>query len=168
MFTEKQTCKIRSATINDASKILQLVRDSGVLDTNSAYLYLLLCRDFTDTCLVALQRDSLVGFVTGYRLPRQPSTLFVWQIGVASNAKRRGIASSLLHQLVERCDPATVSAIEATIAPSNSASRSLFECLARTLNSAIVDLPNEGFAESDFPPGDHEAEPRIRIGPITQ
>ena len=168
MNSAKLACDIRVSTINDASQIWRLVKDSGVLDANSAYLYLLLCRDFADTCLVAYQGDSLVGFVTGYRLPRDPSTLFVWQVGVAGNAKRQGIASSLLAELIERSDPTTLSAIEATVAPSNSASRRLFESLARELNLQLTEVPNEGFTESDFPPGSHEAEPRLRIGPLNR
>lgn len=164
--SEKMAREIRSPTINDATQIWRLVSDSGVLDPNSAYLYLLLCRDFSDTCLVAYQGDVLVGFVTGYRLPRDSSVLFVWQVGVAQNAQRQGIASCLLNELVERSDPATLSAIQATISPSNNASRSLFESLARERDIPFIDLPNEGFRESDFPPGDHEDEPRIQIGPF--
>ncbi len=163
MDSAKSACQIRSATTNDAPKIWRLVHDSGVLDPNSAYLYLLLCRDFADTCLVAYQDDSLAGFVTGYRLPTDTSVLFVWQVGVAQNAQRQGIASTLLNELLQRCDPATLSAIEATVAPSNSASRSLFESLARKFNVPLIDVPSEGFTKSDFPPGDHEDEPRIRI-----
>lgn len=134
-----------------------------MLDVNSAYLYLLQCRDFSDTCLVACRGEAIVGFVTGYRLPRDPGVLFIWQVGVAPEAKRQGVASRLLRELVERCGRDTVTAIEATVSPSNIASRRLFESLAQSLESSLADQPNEGFVETDFPPGDHEAEPRIRI-----
>ena len=144
------------------------MRDSGVLDANSAYLYLLLCRDFSETCLVACRGELIVGFVSGYRLPRDPAVLFIWQVGVAPNAKRQGIASRLLRELAERCGENSISAIEATVSPSNVASRRLFESLARTLAAPLIDLPDGGFGPADFPPGDHEAEPRIRIGPLNE
>jgi L-2,4-diaminobutyric acid acetyltransferase len=142
------------------------VRQSGVLDANSAYLYLLLCRDFSDSCLVACQNDSVIGFVTGYRLPCDPAILFVWQVGVVPEAMRQGVATTLLCELVKRSGRPAVSAIEATVAKSNTASRRLFESLAQTLGVPLVDQPNQGFIESDFPSGDHEAEPRIHIGPL--
>ena len=136
--------------------------ESGVLDRNSAYLYLLLCRDFSDTCLVASRDGNVVGFVTGYRIPSDPEVLFIWQVGVASNAKRQGIALRLLRELAER-NAGKVTAIEATVSPSNVASRRLFESLARGFGVSLIDVPDGGFHEDLFPPGDHEAEPRIRI-----
>ncbi len=157
---------MRAPATIDAARMWQLVGDSGVLDVNSAYLYLLLCRDFSDTCLVACEGESVVGFVTGYRLPRDPAVLFIWQVGVAPEAKQQGVASRLLCELLERCGRNTVAAIEATVATSNIASRRLFESVARMLDVPLVDQPDQGFSESVFPPGDHEAEPRIRIGPL--
>lgn len=162
---EKLELEIRSPATKDAAQIWQLVRETGVLDPNSAYVYLLLCRDFRDTCLVAVQGGRTVGFVSGYRLPSDPAVLFVWQVGVASNAKRQGIGLRLLRELIER-NARSLTAIEATVSPSNVASRRLFESLARMLGVSVVDVPNGGFNASDFPPGDHESEPRIRISPL--
>lgn len=168
MELENPKLEIRTPGTKDAAQIWQLVRDSGVLDTNSAYLYLLLCRDFSDTCLVACQGETVIGFVSGYRLPRDPTVIFIWQVGVDPRAKRRGIASRLLHELLDRCGGNSLLAIEATVSPSNVASRRLFESLARSLDVPLTDLSQSGFSESDFPPGDHEAEPRIRIGPLSR
>ena len=163
--SEKPELEIRSPTTKDAAKIWQLVRETGILDPNSAYLYLLLCRDFRDTCLVAVKEARIVGFVSGYRLPSDIRVLFVWQVGVASDAKRQGIGSQLLRELVER-NAGTLTAIEATVSPSNVASRRLFESLAQSLGASVFDVPDGGFGEGDFPPGDHEPEPRIRISPL--
>ena len=163
--SEKPELEIRSPTTKDAAKIWQLVRETGILDPNSAYLYLLLCRDFRDTCLVAVKEARIVGFVSGYRLPSDSRVLFVWQVGVASDAKRQGIGSQLLRELVER-NAGTLTAIEATVSPSNVASRRLFESLAQSLGASVFDVPDGGFGEGDFPPGDHEPEPRIRISPL--
>lgn len=157
--------EIDAPTTNDAAQIWQLVRETVVLDANSAYLYLLLCRDFSGSCLVARQDGRVVGFVTGYRLPCDSSVLFIWQIGVDSDLKRQGIGLRLLRELIER-NAKSLTAIEATISPSNTASRRLFEALAREIGVPMVEVPDCGFNEQDFPAGDHEAEPRIRIGPI--
>lgn len=164
--------KIRAATTNDAPEIWRLVTESGVLDCNSVYAYGLLCRDFCDTCLVACRtredygkrREEILGFVTAYWLPRDPAVLFVWQICVAASAKKQGLGRRLLDSLVERCSASTLEAIEATIAPSNVASRKLFESLAKRLRVPMVDC--EGFDAALFPDPSHEVEPRIRIGPL--
>lgn len=168
MQSEQVALEIRSPETNDAREIWRLVKESGVLDANSAYLYLLLCRDFSDTCLVAQQGNEIVGFVTGYRLPKRPDVLFVWQVGVAATAQRQGIARRLLLQLVEQCGRPSLTAIEATVAPENRASRRLFQSLAETLNAPLLEVPDEGFQPEDFPPGNHEAEPCLRIGPLNQ
>lgn len=133
-----------------------------MLDLNSVYLYLLLCRDFSDTCMVACDGSQLLGFVSAYRVPSTPEVLFVWQVGVAPAARRRGIGLALLQQLVD-LQGDSVSVVEATIAAQNKASRRLFESLAERLQSQLLEVPGGGFAESDFPQGEHQAEPRVRI-----
>ncbi len=136
-----------------------------MLDENSAYLYLLLCRDFADTCLVAENDGKVVGFVTAYRPPAQPDVLFIWQVGVAAAAQRQGVALRMLTELIKHVGCASLRFVEATVAPSNIASRNLFTSLARALNAPLTIVPEDGFSECDFPPGDHEPEPRVRIGP---
>ncbi len=163
------TAILRQPTIEDAANLWQLVGNSGTLDRNSAYLYLLLCRDFADTCLVAERAGRLIGFVSAYRLPNDPTVLFIWQVGVDASARRQGLASNMLRRLVRRFTQQKASGdsirfVEATVSPSNHPSRQLFESLARGLDAPLEDT--DGFAESLFPSGDHEAEPRIRIGPI--
>ena len=157
----------RTAVLADASAIWRLVGETGVLDRNSAYLYLLLCRDFADTCLVAERDSQLVGFVTAYRPPAQPETLFVWQVGVCESMRRQGLGLRMLTELTNlAAKRGAVRFLEMTISPSNRASRRLFESLARRLETSLAELDGEGFSASDFPAGGHEPEPRLRIGPL--
>ena len=163
--------RLRAPTTNDAADIWQLVGDSGVLDRNSSYLYLVLCRDFAKTCLVAetvadAETDSrIVGFVTGYRPPERLAVLFVWQVAVCPSAQGQGLGLELLSELVHRAqDDHATEYVEATVAPSNTISRRLFRTLANGLDAELTEAT--GFEESDFPPGDHESEPVIRIGPL--
>src|SRR5690606_13401955 len=92
----------RPPALADASRITQLIRRSGPLDLNSQYLYLLLCHHFGETCVVAEQDDSLAGFLSAYRPPRQPDTVFVWQIAVDSGFRGRGVAWSMIQHLLQR------------------------------------------------------------------
>lgn len=154
----------RAATLADAREMWQLVRDSGVLDENSRYCYLLLCRDFGQTCVVACRGATIVGFVTAYRPPTHPETVFVWQIGVAEAARGQGLAKRLLRTLVSLPACIDVRFLEATVTPSNTASRRLFQSFAKSLDVPCVVA--EGFTADAFGGGDHEAEDLFRIGPF--
>ncbi len=150
--------------MEDGAAVWRLVEDLGSLDRNSPYAYLLLCRDFADTCVLAEDSGALLGFVVGYRLPADPETVFVWQVGVSQQARGRRLASAMLDGLLVSEGCRGVRFLEATVTPSNAASRALFESLARRLDAALVESP--GFPAEAFPQGDHEPEPRLRIGPF--
>lgn len=166
MEPDKQEFTLRHPTLNDAPWIWRLVRETGVLDQNSSYAYLLLCRDFAETCLVAERDSQLAGFVTAWRPPQRSNVLFVWQVGVSAMARRQGLALRMLCELVSRCRPgdASIEFVEATVASSNTASRRLFEALANRLEAPLSEA--DGFETSHFRFGNHEAEPLIRIGPL--
>lgn len=155
---------LRTPTVKDAPAIWQLVRDTGVLDLNSPYSYVILCHHFADTCLVAEQHGTVVGFVTAYRPPTSPDVIFVWQIGVAKSMQGRRLGFTILTTLLRQDACQEVSYLEATVTPSNAPSQALFRSLARHLDTQCVESPC--FAEHLFPTGDHEAEYLFRIGPF--
>lgn len=156
--------RVRTPTEADAGAMWRIVRDSGRLDPNSPYCYLLLCRDFAATCAVAEVAGEVVGFVTAYVPPNQPDTLFVWQIGVTEAFRNRRIAALLLGQLLAREACRGITHIETTVTPSNRPSRALFEGVARHWGAAMHEVP--GFGAELFPDPGHEPEPRYRIGPL--
>ncbi|HKK14767.1 MAG TPA: diaminobutyrate acetyltransferase [Gammaproteobacteria bacterium] len=155
---------LRTPRTEDGADVWRLVKASGVLDVNSAYLYLLLCKDFADTCTVAEKDGALVGFVTGYRPPGRPDVLFVWQIGVDAAARGQGLGSRLLDTLLAQDGCRGIRFIETTISPSNKASRRLFHSLAERLDIEIVE--GSGFEADIFPESGHEAENLFRLGPL--
>lgn len=140
-----------------------LVASTDVLDVNSVYLYLLICRDFAKTSIVARVDDEVVGMVSGYIPPEQPGTLFIWQVAVAQPMRGCGLAGAMLDALLARLGP-TITAIETTVAPTNGPSRRLFAKWAQRLGVAMTTSP--GFPERLFPAGQHEAEPRLTLGPL--
>jgi len=158
---------VRPVSPGDGAAIWELVRASQVLDLNSAYLYLLLCRDFQDTCVVAEQSNRLLGFVSGYRPPRAPGVIFLWQIGVATAARGTGLGKRLVEAFLRAPGCRGAHSLETTVSPSNAASLGLFASVARDLGASLTRLP--GFADSDFPAADgrsHEAEDRYCIAPL--
>lgn len=142
---------------------------TGVLDVNSTYAYLLFATDFAATSIVADVDGELRGFITGYHPPDRPEVLFVWQVAAAPATQGTGLASAMLDHLVHRVRSdrhGRPIAVEATVTPSNTASRAFFGAFARRHGVPLIEQPYFT-AELLDRDGDHEDEPILRIGPIT-
>lgn len=153
----------RSANAADGAQMWKFVHEVGVLEQNPSYAYILLCQHFGDTCLVAERSGEMVGFVLAYVPPRQPDTVFVWQVGVSRQVRGRGVGIKLLRHLLTRDGCRNVSYVEASVTPSNTASQNLFRAFARQSRTSCRRLP---FFPSEFFPEPHEPEHLYRIGPI--
>lgn len=158
---------IRKPRASDGYEIHQLIANSPPLDLNSMYSYYLLSDHFGDSCVVAEWGGKVAGFISAYRIPQRPHTLFVWQVVVAPSLRGKRIAWRMLESLISRFAPAEVTQVEATVNPSNHASRGLFERLATERGSK---LQEEIFLESTAfgPTGEHESEILLRIPLNTQ
>ncbi len=137
-----------------------VARDGGELDLNSSYAYLMMARDFADTCRVAVCDNEIVGYVLGYTPPERPSNLFVWQVAVRDDQRGRGVAALMLDHLVTTGE---LDALEATVEETNAASRALFASIARKHQAELT--WSEGIPEAHFPDG-HAGEPQLRIEPL--
>jgi len=157
---------VRRPTEVDGGVLWKLARDSGKLDVNTTYCYLMLGKWFGGTCALAEREGRPVGFVTGFRLPEKPDTWFVWQIAVAAEARGQRLGRRLLEHVLGRPENADIRYVEATVSPSNAASRSLFQGFAR--DRGIGCEITKGFPAESFPEGAHEEEELFRIGPIGQ
>lgn len=158
-----QTFSLRAPTIEDGAEIWRLARSCD-LDLNSPYQYLLWCRDFGDTSVIAVVDGAMVGFVTGYYRPAEADTLFVWQIAVGKAWRRQGLALAMLAHLRDRLAP-ELRYVEASVTPSNEPSASLFRSLAAA--SGVEVASDELFGGFVFPPEcPHDAELLVRLGPF--
>lgn len=155
--------EVRPPTVEDGAALWRTAVESGVLDANSSYAYLLWCRDFARTSVVATVDGERAGFVTGYVRPDQPDTIMVWQVAVDSKHRRRGLAMRMLDQLVERPAAESVAWLETTVTPDNQASTRLFSSFAQARGAELVQEPI--FPARLFP-DEHEPEVLFRIGPL--
>ncbi|HYC46540.1 MAG TPA: diaminobutyrate acetyltransferase [Burkholderiales bacterium] len=149
---------------SDGAAIHGLIAACKPLDLNSLYAYLLLAEHFGETCVVARAGSRVVGFVSAYVPPARAHTAFVWQVAVAESMRGTGLASAMLRELLARPALARCRYLETTVSPSNTASRRLFQALARAQRAQHT----EGllFGEEDFGGEHHECEMLIRIGPF--
>ena len=159
---DSYSINIRQIEKKDAKKIHTLVKKSKVLDLNSEYLYLLQSTHFSETCSVAICDDRVIGFVSGYLLPKNRDTLFIWQVVVDDEFRGNDLAKKLILNIVKR-ENLKVENIETTVSPTNKASLRVFEKITKSLNTKIV--ANKFFDSSDFN-NEHEEETLYKIGPF--
>lgn len=141
-----------------------LVERCPPLDNNSRYCYLLLCEHFAATCAVAETAGEISAFVTAYIPPERPDTLFVWQVAVDASLRGQGVAKRLVQHVLQQPACATVRFLEATVNPSNNASRALFQSFASSWHTSLHEACV--FPETLFP-ANHEQENLIRVGPLS-
>lgn len=161
---ETTPVSIRMPEAKDGKDIYALVKQSGALDVNSEYAYLLLGVHFQQSCAVAVIDGVLAGFVSAYIPQSQPDVLFVWQVAVGGEHRKRGLGRAMLHEILKRGPCENIKYIHATIAPSNFASRALFTSLARDLGTSFHE---RSMFPTDYFSNPHEEEPLFVIGPLT-
>lgn len=162
-MTDSADFQLRTPTVTDGLALWQMAVDSATLDVNSPYAYLLWCRDFAATSVIAEAGGAPAGFVTGYRRPQQPETLMVWQVAVNAAHRGAGLAGRMLDHLAGTLLTDGVTHVETSITPHNHASRQLFSAFARRWDTALD--CSELFGAELFPDS-HLAEDLFRIGPL--
>ena len=154
-------------SVADGAALWRIAKESGTLDLNSSYSYLLWCRDFAGTSAVArAEGGEVVGFLTGYVRPEDPLTLLVWQVAVDAGHRGRGVAAALLDGLTARlAAERPLTSVETTVTPGNTASERLFTAFAArhgaTVSREVL------FDAGLFPDGPHDPEVLYRIGPLS-
>lgn len=153
----------RPPTVRDGAAVWKLVERVGALERNTCYAYLLLCSDFRDTCVIAEDEGAVVGFVIAYRPPVRPDETFVWQVGVAPEARGTGLGGRLLDAVLAAPGSKGARYLTATVSPDNVASLALFRGVARRRRVPFEMGP--GFPAGLFV-GSHQPEDLVRIGPL--
>ncbi|MCB2426184.1 diaminobutyrate acetyltransferase [Methylophaga pinxianii] len=151
-------------TADLGAAVHKLISECPPLDTNSMYCNLLQSSHFAETAVAAVLDNEVVGFISGYRIPLRPETLFVWQVAVGEKARGQGLAGRMLKAILAREPNRDIKRIETTITPDNKASWALFESLARKLDteisSSIMFDRHQHFADQ------HDTEMLVKVGPF--
>ncbi len=134
--------QFRKPDARDGAAIWELVRSCKPLDENSVYCNLIQCAHFRDTCIVAERDGQIIGWISGYLLPDDAETLFVWQVAVSPAARGEGLGILMLEALLRREDCADVRRLQTTITADNGASWALFGKLARRTGGTLGSQPH--------------------------
>jgi L-2,4-diaminobutyric acid acetyltransferase len=156
--------RLRKPRASDGAAVHALVAACPPLDPNSLYCNLLQCTHFAQTSALAESGDAVVGFVSGYRPPTHPDSLFVWQVAVSGAARGQGLGKRLMLDILTRPENRDVRYLRTTITGENAPSWAMFESLARQLG-ATAERHLLFDADRHFA-GRHDSEHEFIIGPF--
>lgn len=131
----------RKPNSEDGAAIWDLIQNCPPLDENSLYCNILQADHFRDTCIAAQHEDRIVGWISGYRPPREKNTLFIWQVAVHEDARGLGLGKKLMRKLLARQSCLGVNTLKTTITPDNAASWGLFKSFAKDIGGEMDDDP---------------------------
>lgn len=152
---------VRRAIKDEGALLWEIARDAGGVDLNSPYAYMMQCRNFYETCVIAEVFGTPAGFVTAHRVPNRPQTLFVWQVAVLPEFRGLGIGKRMLDTLADMSVCGGVRRLEATVTPSNKASEALFSGFAKDRNAELE--ISSGFDRDDFPDDEPQEQERLFV-----
>lgn len=157
--------ELRKPNGADGPAVSGLIETCPPLDRNSRYCNLLQCTDFADTCVLAEAKDKAFGWVSAYKPPKEPSTLFVWQVAVHPDARGHSLGKLMILEILRRpvCD--RVERLKTTVTPDNEASRGMFHSLAKALDAAFDE--HVRFEKDRHFGNRHKSEHLISIGRFT-
>jgi L-2,4-diaminobutyric acid acetyltransferase len=155
---------LRRPVPSDGPAVHALVAACPPLDPNSLYCNLLQCTHFAGTSALAEAGGEVVGFVSGYRPPADPDSLFVWQVAVSGTVRGQGLGRRLMLDILARPENRGLRFVRTTITNDNAASWAMFDSLARQLGAAtrrqVLFDADRHFA------GQHDSEHELVIGPF--
>lgn len=149
---------------DDGLAVSRLINACPPLDSNSVYCNLLQCHHFAETSVAAKKEGDLVGFVSGYLIPDNPSILFIWQVAVDEQVRGHGLASQMIQEIIGRPNNTEITWLETTITADNKASLALFENIARELGGMVKRTVM--FDKQQHFNNKHDSEYLMRVGPL--
>ena len=155
---------LRRPMPEDGVAVNELVEQCKPLDENSVYCNLLQCSHFSETSAVAELDGDVGGFVSGYIMPGQEDTLFVWQVAVAPDARGLSLAKQMILDILRRPAASRVRNLQTTITPDNKASHGVFNSIARVLNAEVD--KDVLFDKEEHFDGNQKSEVLWNIGPF--
>ena len=151
----------RKPVREDGADIWELIKACKPLDENSMYCNLLQADHFADTCVVAEMEGRIVGWVSGYILPHDEDTVFVWQVAVSELARGKGLGGRMLEHLLTRDECKDVRRLQTTITRDNDASWGLFRKFAEA-QGGLLDAQAHFTRDTHFQ-GEHDTEHMVTI-----
>lgn len=121
--------RIQLMADNDLQQVVQIAEATPELAAYHPYAYWTMRRNAPRLCYVA-KGEGVAGYVAGIAPFETQDRALLWQVGVAEDARRKGLARRLIAAFAEGANSMGLSEIAFTIEKDNAASRGLFHSVA--------------------------------------
>ena len=159
------TMELRTPEIEDARESFRIARNEPNIDANTEYYYMIWYRDFSETSLVAVSEGKQIGYLTAFISPKNPDTLFIWQIATMPHHGVPNLGIKMMTHVVDKAKRKGVEYVEATVSPDNRPINYVMRLLAKRL---AANYSTSMLFNPDAFEGSHEAELMYRIGPLEE
>ena len=124
---------VRNACASDSPLLRALAAACGTLDVHTPYTYWVACRYHSKSIFILEDSGTPVGYIMALD---NPDCVFLWQIGILSSHRGKGL-SKLLYARVMDFAAAAEKPLQVTIAPENKASYGAMENYCRSRGLTI-------------------------------
>lgn len=145
----------RNVKEKDIPEIAKIIKNGRpYLGLNGNYTYWMLATLYPEYCFVAETKEKeVIGFVTALPVLKKES-VFVWQLGVAAEARGQGIGFQLIERVRDYAITQELKGMITSISPKNQASLGTFQKIANKYHMIMehvsVYKDNEGFLEDVY------------------
>lgn len=121
--------EIRRLTTTDAEKVVEMVRTFRSNTSNLLVSERFLQND-SNYLIACIEAEKVIGFVLGYQLQRydgQNDMIYIHEVGVMEEYRRKGIGKMMINQLVDLCRNKEISKVFLITSKSNKPAICLYE-----------------------------------------
>jgi len=141
MSTSKETTiNIRPSEKRDISAVHSLLPSLEPLTPHTWYTYWNLFTHFPDSCFIAENQETPIGFITSHLTETPPSEWFIWQAGILPDYRGSGLIDRLQDRVIDVAREAGARALRTTIEADNPRSFEAFNRMATRLGTTMVEL----------------------------
>ena len=137
--------KVFSATEKDYLIFRETSKQCDYLGVYRPYCYWTICNFFGDSCFIVKENDKVAGTIFTVR---NKDTLFVWQIGVLKEYRKKGCSQMLYDAVLDYARKNGQSKIAMSIDPTNQAS---FNALTSFCKRNNLTFKQTGYVDINLP-----------------
>lgn len=146
--------EVISASAKDYLTFRETSKKCDYLGVHTPYSYWVVCNFFGDSCFMLKDQENIIGTIMTVH---NKDTLFVWQIGIIKEYRRKGYSQILYDAVLNFARQNGQTKIAMSVDPENEASFRAIErfckrnnLLSKQVGSVDIILPEEDYDESEL------------------
>lgn len=142
--------KVREIKESDYIILRKIANDCKVLDLHTSYTYWVICKFFGDNSFIIEYDGIIVGYIMCLYCK---DTLFIWQIGIIDNYRKKGLSQKLIKEVFKKAIDNKFNRVLITIDENNKDSFFAFSNFCNKNNlkmSNIGKIELKDFIDIDF------------------